>query len=53
MGERLRQEQWGAVRVVKLRKEMLRMAECLGEETASELGRESWRDARNLRRDGR
>ena len=33
-GERLRQEQWEAVRTVKLRNEMLRMAECLGEEMA-------------------
>ena len=32
---------------------MLRMAECLGEEMASELGRGSWRDARNLRRERR
>ena len=38
-GERLRQEQWEAVRTLKLRNEMLRMAECLGEEMASELGR--------------
>ena len=30
---------------------MLRMAECSGEEMASELGRGSWRDARNLRRE--
>ena len=43
-GERLRQEQWEAVRAMKLRNEMLRMAECLGEEMASELGRESWRE---------
>ena len=50
-GERLRHEQWEAVRAMKLRNEMLRMAECLGEEMASELGRGSWRDARNLRRD--
>ena len=34
MGERLRQEQWEAVRTMKLRNEMLRMAECLGEEMA-------------------
>ena len=36
-GERLRQEQWEAVRTFKFRNEMLRMAECLGEEMASEL----------------
>ena len=49
-GERLRQEQWEAVRAMKLRNEMLRMAECLGEELASELGRQSWRGARDVRR---
>ena len=52
-GERLRQEQWEAVRAMKLGSEMLRMGECLGEEMASELGRVSWRDARNLRRETR
>ena len=36
-GQRLRQEQWEAVRAMKLRNEMLRMAEFLGEEMASEL----------------
>ena len=29
---------------------MLRMAECLGEEMASELGRQSWRGVRDVRR---
>ena len=48
-GERIRQEQWEAVRAMKLRNEMLRMAECLGEEMASELGRGSWRCARDSR----
>ena len=52
-GERLRQEQWETVRTLQLRNEMLRMAECLGEEMASELGRESWRDVRNLRKERR
>ena len=28
---------------------MLRMAECLGEEMASELARGSWRNVRNLK----
>ena len=46
-GLRLRQEQWDAVRAMKLRNEMLRMAECLGEELASELGRGSRRRARD------
>ena len=32
---------------------MLRMAECLGEEMASELARGSWRNVRNLKKDGR
>ena len=50
-GERLRQEQWETVRTMKLKNEVLRMAECLGEEMASELGRGSWRDVRNLRRE--
>ena len=53
MGERLRQEQWKTVRTLKLRNDMLRMAECLGEEMASELGRGSWRDVRNLRKERR
>ena len=52
-GERLRQEQWETVRTKKLKNEVLRMAECLGEEMASELGRGSWRDVRNLRRERR
>ena len=46
-GQRLRQEQWEAVRAMKLRNEMLKMAECLGEEMASELGKGSWRRARD------
>ena len=33
-GERLRQEQWETVRTMKLKNEVLRMAECLGEEMA-------------------
>ena len=45
-GQRLRQEQWEAVRAMKLRNEMLRMAECLGGEMASELGRWSRRRVR-------
>ena len=40
-GRRLRQEQWDDVRCMKLRNEMLRMAECLGEEMACDLGRRS------------
>ena len=43
----LRQEQWEAVRAMKLRNEKLRMVECLGEEMASELGRGSWRPVRD------
>ena len=41
-GQRFRQEQWDAVRAAKLRDEMMRMAECLGE-----LGRESRRRVRD------
>ena len=40
-GQSLRQEQWDAVMAAKLRSEMLRMAECLGEEMAREFGRGS------------
>ena len=62
MGEteqRLRQEQWDAVRSAKLRNEMLGMGECLGEEMASEVGRESrcrirdWRMERKRESHGR
>ena len=53
MGERLRQEQWETARALKLSNDMLRMAECLGEEMASELARGSWRDVRNLRKERR
>ena len=48
-----RQEQWEMVRAWRLRNDMLRMAECLGEEMASELARWSWRNVQNLRRDRR
>ena len=48
-----RQEQWEMVRALRLRNDMLRMAECLGEEMASELARGSWRNVQNLRRDRR
>ena len=53
MQEKWRQEQWEMVRAWRLRNDMLRMAECLGEEMASELARGSWRNVRNLRRDRR
>ena len=53
MKEKWRQEQWEMVRALRLRNDMLRMAECLGEEMASELARVSWRNVRNLRRDRR
>ena len=53
MGERWRQEQWETVRALTLRNDMLRMADCLGEEMASELARGSWRDVRNLRKERR
>ena len=53
MREKWRQEQWDTVRALKLRNDMLRMAECLGEEMASELARGSWRNVRNLRKDRR
>ena len=43
-GQRLRQEQWEAVRAMKLRSEMPRMAECLGEK----LGKGSRRRVRDL-----
>ena len=48
-GQRLRHEQWLAVRAAKLRNEMLRMAECLGEEMASELGMVSRSRSRDWR----
>ena len=51
MKEKWRQEQWEMVRALRLRNDMLRMAECLGEEMASELARGSWRNVRNLRKD--
>ena len=53
MREKWRQEQWETVRALKLRNDMLRMAECLGEEMASELARGSWRNVRNLKKDRR
>ena len=53
MKEKWRQEQWETVRALKLRNDMLRMAECLGEEMASELARGSWRNVRNLKKDRR
>ena len=53
MKEKWRQEQWEMVRALRLRNDMLRMAECLGEEMASELARGSWRNVRNLRKDRR
>ena len=51
MKEKWRQEQWEMVRALRLRNDMLRMAECLGEEMASELARGSWRNVRNLKKD--
>ena len=53
MQEKWRQEQWEMVRALRLKNEMLRMAECLGEEMASELARGSWGNDQNLRRDRR
>ena len=53
MQEKWRQEQWERVRALRLKNEMLRMAECLGEEMASELARGSWRNVQDLRRDRR
>ena len=38
MREKWRQEQWETVSGFEMRNDMLRMAECLGEEMASELG---------------
>ena len=53
MREKWRQEQWETVRALNLRNDMLRMAECLGEEMASELARGSWHNVRNLKKNKR